>query len=586
MYRRMVVGRRFDAQATALTKQGRLAVYPSSRGQEACQVGGVLAVRDTDWVFPTYRESMALTARGIDPVEVLTLLRGDWHCGYDPTRVHTAPQCTPLATQCVHAAGLAYGESYQGRDTVALAFIGDGATSEGDFHEGVNFAAVFKAPVVYFVQNNKYAISVPLSRQTAAPSLAYKGVGYGVPSEQVDGNDPVAVLAVLTRAVEHARSGKGPFLVEAHTYRMEAHTNADDASRYRDPDEVEAWRDRDPVARLETYLRARGVLDDAAVAAIAEEAEAYAADLRERMNAQPAGRPAQPLRPRLRRADPAAGRAARAGPRRAGRRPGRGGGRLMATMTMAKALNAALADAMLDDERVVVFGEDVGQLGGVFRITDGLQARFGDKRCFDTPLAEAGIVGFAVGLAMSGLRPVVEMQFDAFAYPAFEQIASHVAKLRNRTRGALSVPIVIRVPYAGGIGGVEHHCDSSEAYYAHTPGLKVVTPATVEDAYSLLREAIDDPDPVVFMEPKKLYFSSAEAELPAPHRAVRHGPSSAGPAPTPPWSRTARRCPSRWRPPRPPARRAGTWRWSTCAPSCRSTTPPSPRRCARPAAAW
>ncbi|TDC61001.1 alpha-ketoacid dehydrogenase subunit beta [Micromonospora sp. KC207] len=187
----------------------------------------------------------------------------------------------------------------------------------------------------------------------------------------------------------------------------------------------------------------------------------------------------------------------------------------MVATTMAKALNAALADALADDERVLVFGEDVGKLGGVFRITDGLQARFGEKRCFDTPLAEAGIVGFAVGLAMSGLRPVVEMQFDAFAYPAFEQIASHVAKLRNRTRGALSVPMVIRVPYAGGIGGVEHHCDSSEAYYAHTPGLKVVTPATVADAYSLLREAIADPDPVVFLEPKKLYFSSAEADLPA-----------------------------------------------------------------------
>ncbi|WP_433539214.1 alpha-ketoacid dehydrogenase subunit beta [Micromonospora sp. CA-249363] len=186
---------------------------------------------------------------------------------------------------------------------------------------------------------------------------------------------------------------------------------------------------------------------------------------------------------------------------------------MMAT-TMAKALNTALADALAADEKVVVFGEDVGALGGVFRITDGLQARFGEDRCFDTPLAEAGIVGFAVGLAMSGLRPVVEMQFDAFAYPAFEQIASHVAKLRNRTRGALSVPIVIRVPYAGGIGGVEHHCDSSEAYYAHTPGLKVVTPATVDDAYSLLREAIDDPDPVVFMEPKKLYFASADAALP------------------------------------------------------------------------
>ncbi|MDM4718777.1 pyruvate dehydrogenase (acetyl-transferring) E1 component subunit alpha [Micromonospora sp. WMMA1363] len=287
LHRRMVIGRRFDVQATALTKQGRLAVYPSARGQEACQVGAILALRDDDWVFPTYRESMALTARGIDPVEVLTLLRGDWHCGYDPAVRRTAPQCTPLATQCVHAAGLAYGEAYQGRDTVAVAFVGDGATSEGDFHEGVNFAAVFKAPVVYFVQNNRYAISVPLSRQTAAPSLAYKGVGYGVPSEQVDGNDPVAVLAVLTRAVAHARAGHGPFLVEAHTYRMEPHTNADDATRYRDADEVDAWRDRDPLARLETYLRARGALDDAAVAAVAGEAEAYAADLRDRMHDKP-----------------------------------------------------------------------------------------------------------------------------------------------------------------------------------------------------------------------------------------------------------------------------------------------------------
>jgi 2-oxoisovalerate dehydrogenase E1 component beta subunit len=186
----------------------------------------------------------------------------------------------------------------------------------------------------------------------------------------------------------------------------------------------------------------------------------------------------------------------------------------MSTTTMAKALNTALRDAMAEDERVVVFGEDVGRLGGVFRITDGLFSAYGEKRCFDTPLAEAGIVGFAIGMAMSGLRPVVELQFDAFAYPAFEQIVSHVAKLRNRTRGGLTVPIVLRIPYAGGIGGVEHHSDSSEAYYAHTPGLKVVTPATVDDAYSLLREAIADPDPVVFLEPKKLYFGSAEAQFP------------------------------------------------------------------------
>ena len=181
---------------------------------------------------------------------------------------------------------------------------------------------------------------------------------------------------------------------------------------------------------------------------------------------------------------------------------------------MAQALNAALRDALRTDERVVVLGEDVGRLGGVFRVTDGLRDTFGDRRCFDTPVSEAGIAGLAVGMAMAGWRPVVEMQFDAFAYPAFEQITSHMAKTRNRTRGALALPLVVRIPYGGGIGGVEHHSDSSEAYYAHTAGLKVVTPATAADAYSLLREAIDDPDPVIFLEPKRRYWSREALELP------------------------------------------------------------------------
>ncbi|MFI7743923.1 alpha-ketoacid dehydrogenase subunit beta [Kocuria rhizosphaericola] len=181
--------------------------------------------------------------------------------------------------------------------------------------------------------------------------------------------------------------------------------------------------------------------------------------------------------------------------------------------TFAQALNTALADALAAEDAVVVFGEDVGTLGGVFRITDGLAKRFGRTRCFDTPLAESGIAGMAVGMAMNRMRPVIEMQFDAFAYPAFEQVASHIAKMHNRTRGAVRLPIVIRIPYAGGIGGVEHHCDSSEAYYAHTPGLKVFTPATVEDAYLMLREAIDSDDPVVFLEPKKLYWSKAPVDL-------------------------------------------------------------------------
>ncbi|MEU9796602.1 alpha-ketoacid dehydrogenase subunit beta [Streptomyces sparsogenes] len=188
----------------------------------------------------------------------------------------------------------------------------------------------------------------------------------------------------------------------------------------------------------------------------------------------------------------------------------------MTTATMAQALGRALRDAMAADPAVHLMGEDIGTLGGVFRITDGLAEEFGDDRCTDTPLAEAGILGTAVGMAMYGLRPVVEMQFDAFAYPAFEQLVSHVARMRNRTRGALPLPLTVRVPYGGGIGGVEHHSDSSEAYYMATPGLHVLTPATVADAYGLLRAAIASDDPVVFLEPKRLYWSKAPIDLDRP----------------------------------------------------------------------
>ncbi|MEE8599827.1 alpha-ketoacid dehydrogenase subunit beta [Euzebya tangerina] len=183
-------------------------------------------------------------------------------------------------------------------------------------------------------------------------------------------------------------------------------------------------------------------------------------------------------------------------------------------ITMAQALNQSLHDAFEKDDRVVLFGEDVGTLGGVFRITDKLQERFGDQRCFDTPLAEAGIAGTAVGMAMYGFRPIIEMQFDGFTYPAFEQIVSHIAKMRNRSRGTVTMPITIRIPFGGGIGAVEHHSESPEAYFAHTAGLKVVTPGTPADAYSLLTESIFSDDPVVFFEPKRRYWMKEDAILP------------------------------------------------------------------------
>ena len=279
-YRDLVLGKRMNEQASALVRQGRLAVYPSSRGQEACQVTAAAALRAGDWLFPTYRDTVAIVARGVDPVETLTLLRGDWHCGYDPHHHRVAPQATPLATQLPHAVGVAHAARLRGEDTVVMALCGDGATSEGDFHEALNFAAVFTAPVVFLVQNNKYAISVPLARQSVAPTLAHKGVGYGVPAVLVDGNDTAALTAVLGAAVDRARSGAGPTLVEADTYRLEPHTNADDATRYRADDEVAEWVARDPLRRLRAHLRAQGVLDDARETELAEEADAVAARLR------------------------------------------------------------------------------------------------------------------------------------------------------------------------------------------------------------------------------------------------------------------------------------------------------------------
>ncbi|MFF1687393.1 pyruvate dehydrogenase (acetyl-transferring) E1 component subunit alpha [Streptomyces sp. NPDC058254] len=287
LYAEVVRGRRYNAQATALTKQGRLAVYPSSTGQEACEVAAALVLEESDWLFPSYRDTFAAVARGLDPVQALTLLRGDWHTGYDPREHRIAPLCTPLATQLPHAVGLAHAARLKGDDVVALAMVGDGGTSEGDFHEALNFAAVWQAPVVFLVQNNGFAISVPLAKQTAAPSLAHKAVGYGMPGRLVDGNDAVAVHEVLAEAVRHAREGGGPTLVEAVTYRMEAHTNADDATRYRVDAEVDAWREHDPILLLERELTDRGLLDDEGIRAVRDDADKMAAGLRERMNQDP-----------------------------------------------------------------------------------------------------------------------------------------------------------------------------------------------------------------------------------------------------------------------------------------------------------
>lgn len=287
LYREMVLARRFDVQVSALTRQGRLATYPSALGQEACEIGATAALGEADWLFPTYRDSIALLTRGVRPVEILSFFRGDWHSAFDPAAHHVAPQTTPLATQALHAVGFAMAAKLKGEQTATLTFLGDGATSEGDAHEAFNFAAVWQTPTVFVIQNNGYAISVPYEKQSRARTLADKAIGYGMPGHCVDGNDVAAVHAVVTDALERARRGEGPTMIEGITYRMEAHTNSDDPSRYRSDDEVERWRARDPIARLEAYLIAEGVLDEAERAETAEAAEELAAATRQAMNESP-----------------------------------------------------------------------------------------------------------------------------------------------------------------------------------------------------------------------------------------------------------------------------------------------------------
>ena len=287
LYRQMVVARRFDVQVSALTRQGRLATYPSALGQEACEIAAVASLADRDWMFPTYRDTIALLTRGVSPSEVLSFFRGDWHSGFDPGRYRIAVQATPLATQALHAVGLATAAKLKGDDVVALTFLGDGSTSEGDAHEAFNFAAVWQAPVVFLVQNNQYAISVPVAKQTHARTFADKAIGYGMPGYFVDGNDAAAMYAVLSESVERARSGGGPTLIEGLTYRVEAHTNSDDPTRYRDRVEETRWRGLDPIARLETYLTATGILTPAVAGDITAEAEALASATRDAMNETP-----------------------------------------------------------------------------------------------------------------------------------------------------------------------------------------------------------------------------------------------------------------------------------------------------------
>ncbi|MGX1882290.1 pyruvate dehydrogenase (acetyl-transferring) E1 component subunit alpha [Streptomyces sp. NPDC055287] len=286
LYRDMVLTRRFDAEATALQRQGELGLWASLLGQEAAQIGSGRALRDDDYVFPTYREHGVAWCRGVDPTNLLGMFRGVNHGGWDPSTNNFHLYTIVIGSQTLHATGYAMGVAKDGADSAVVAYFGDGASSQGDVAESFTFSAVYNAPVVFFCQNNQWAISEPTERQTRVP-LYQRAQGFGFPGVRVDGNDVLACLAVTRDALERARRGEGPTLVEAFTYRMGAHTTSDDPTKYRADEEREAWEAKDPILRLRTYLENEGVADDAFFAELEVESESLGKRVREAVRAMP-----------------------------------------------------------------------------------------------------------------------------------------------------------------------------------------------------------------------------------------------------------------------------------------------------------
>ena len=405
--------------------------------------------------------------------------------------------------------GIAYAECQLGRDRVVLCYCGDGATSQGDFHEALNVAGVWKAPTVFYVQNSQYALSTPRDVQCAAASLGAQAEGYGFGGVQVDGNDITAVYQVVREAVSRARAGDGPTLIEGITYRLGAHTTTDDPSRYRTREEERTWERHDPIRRLQQLLMDRGLLTETDTRALVTEARPGRGRRSRRWSPGPT--------PTWRTASATLSRRCRRSCRTSwhgcANCAATGEGTAVKAVNLVSSINDGLRTEMRLDERVVTFGEDVGVNGGVFRATVGLQQEFGPARCFDTPLAESTTVGSALGMAVAGLRPVVEIQFSGFIWPAFNQIINHVSRIRTRTQGAFTAPLVISIPVRWRRARRGAAQRSIEAILAQVPGIKVVIPSTPLDAKGLLIAAIRDPDPVIFMEPKRVYHAPRQ-EIP------------------------------------------------------------------------
>jgi 2-oxoisovalerate dehydrogenase E1 component len=523
MWRTILLTRRLDQKIWALNRMGKAPFAVSCQGHEGAQIGSAWALRDgQDVVCPYYRDTGVMVALGMTAQEILQAVfarEADPNSGgrqmpnhWGSSRLRIITGSSPIATHIPHAAGIALAARMRGEDTAVICYFGDGAASKGDFHEAMNFAGIHGLPLVAICENNGYAISVPMAKESAVENIAEHAHQYRCFGMIVDGNDPLDVYGAVRGAVSRARKGEGPSLIECKTYRYLSHTSDDDDRTYRTPQEVEAWRKKDPFQRLKQYLIEQRLLTEAQEAALEEEVAAEIEEALKSAEASPAPEAAaafrkvyaRPLRPVA--GVPAEYAASQDGIAPADK-PSSDVPADAPVRTFVDTVRETIRVAMAADERVFVLGEDVGNRGGVFKATDGLIVEFGEHRVLDMPLAESAIIGVAIGAALHGLRPIAEIQFADFIHPAFDQIVSEAARIHYRSNGDFTVPMVMRAPYGGGVHGALYHSQSVESLFAHVPGLKVVIPSTPADLKGLLLESLADPDPVLFLEHKKMYRS-------------------------------------------------------------------------------
>ncbi len=562
MYRMMRLSRRTDDREIQLKRQQKVFFQISGAGHEALLVAAGMAFRPGyDWFFPYYRDRALCLTLGSTPEELLLQSVG---AASDPasggrqmpahwgnTRLNIVSTSSITASQCLHAIGCAEAGRYFSRhpelaakqtgdyrefkdvkfrgDEVVYLSIGDGSTSQGEFWESLNTASNQKLPVVYVIEDNGYAISTPVEVNTPGGSISRLVSSFpNFHFVEVDGCDPVASYAALAEAIAWCRAGNGPAFVHGHVVRPYSHSESDDERLYRSAEEIASDMLRDPLPRFRGYLLDHGILDEPGIAALEQsvEAEVMAASDRAVAAALPSVDSIE--RHVYSESLDVRGAAFATEPAAEGK-----------SQTLLEAINATLQSEMRRDARIVVYGEDIADAsreepllsgtikgkGGVFKVTAGLQAKFGKERVFNSPLAEANIVGRALGYAVRGVKPVVEIQFFDYIWTAMNQLRGEISNLRWRSNGTFTAPMVIRCPIGGYLtGGSVYHSQSGEVFFTHTPGIRVVMPSTAADAAGLLRTAIRCDDPVLFLEHKRLYREpNARSTDPGPDYMIPFG---------------------------------------------------------------